>query len=614
MPERNTRASGLGSLVQRLRSRVMYRLLGWFLLVSLGPLLVTNSIGYWQSRRIIERRVEDDLRTMAGMQARVIHDRIEHDFLILEAITAGNDFLAAGAIRGAGGPAGEMGTVADRPTLERYLGEKVRELEYIESLRLVLPDGRAVAASGTGTGSDLIPMAGGRSVSWVRDPAAGDTVAPKLRLGVPVVGSGVGTVGYLAATLGTRDWFDIHQPDADGRQVTGYLLDDTGRPLLISPLPKAADWSSPLPTFPRDSGLRYRTRSGGEVLASVVPVTGYPWDYLVEAPADWALGPLLRLRELSLALLLLFVALIVITGGLVARDIVAPLRRLVAATHRVAEGDLRVRVTVEGPDELGQLARAFNDMAAGLEDTRARVRELHQREIQRASQLATVGELASGVAHEIKNPVVGIASGLDLVRRHIGPDPSLGPIMAEMARQLTRIQRTILNLLSFARPATPTLASVSGNHVVRRAVQLVQPIAAREGVTVHTELDPGEPRLMGDEDLLQQALVNLLMNAVAASDSGGRIIVATRELKGAFAISVHDSGQGIPAALREQVMKPFFTTRHTGSGLGLPITRDIVERHGGEFFLESEDGTGTTVTVRLPRRPPHATPPPGGEA
>src|SRR5207245_593858 len=108
-------------------------------------------------------------------------------------------------------------------------------------------------------------------------------------------------------------------------------------------------------------------------------------------------------------------------------------------------------------DEIGELGAAFNEMTAELEDTTARVTELHHREIERASQLATVGELASGIAHEIRNPVVGVSNGLDLVRRRVGDDPTLRPITDEMARQLARIEQAMQELLTFARPATPTL-------------------------------------------------------------------------------------------------------------------------------------------------------------
>jgi signal transduction histidine kinase len=241
-------------------------------------------------------------------------------------------------------------------------------------------------------------------------------------------------------------------------------------------------------------------------------------------------------------------------------------------------------------------------MTSALADTTARVSELHQKEIERASQLATVGELASGVAHEIKNPVVGVAHGLDMVRRHMGHDPALAPIMDEMARQLTRVQGDLQGLLTFARPATPSLAPVSAADLVERAIRLVQPAAERSGVRISVLPDPTLPPFSADEEMLHQALVNLLINAVQATPSGGQITVTARATEGWVELAIADTGRGIAASELDLVFKPFYTTRHTGTGLGLSITREIAQRHGGVVTVESGVGTGTTVTVRLPIR------------
>jgi len=213
-----------------------------------------------------------------------------------------------------------------------------------------------------------------------------------------------------------------------------------------------------------------------------------------------------------------------------------------------------------------------------------------------------VGELASGIAHEIKNPVVGVANGLDLVRRRVGEDPKLTPIMDEMARQLATIQRALGELLAFARPATPALAPVNGNSVVERAIRLVRPTAEQGGVGIDLRFDLSAGHFLADEEMLYQAFVNLLMNALEASSHGGNLRVSTRVAGDEFEVTIADTGRGIPPEHLDQVFKPFFTTRHTGTGLGLPITREIIQRHGGRVTLESRVGEGTAVTVRLPMR------------
>jgi signal transduction histidine kinase len=184
----------------------------------------------------------------------------------------------------------------------------------------------------------------------------------------------------------------------------------------------------------------------------------------------------------------------------------------------------------------------------------------------------------------------------------VGEDPKLTPIMDEMARQLATIQRALGELLAFARPATPALAPVNGNSVVERAIRLVRPTAEQVGVGIDLRFDPSAGHFLADEEMLYQAFVNLLMNALEASSHGGNLRVSTRAAGDEFEVTIADTGRGIPPEHLDQVFKPFFTTRHTGTGLGLPITREIIQRHGGRVTLESRVGEGTTVTMRLPMR------------
>jgi signal transduction histidine kinase len=433
---------------------------------------------------------------------------------------------------------------------------------------------------------------------------------PQFRLAVPVI-SGRGhdpqTVAHLGGAISLNGFRDFLQlPPSLAGNIAAYIVDEQGRPLFLSHLDPtvnyAARLATPLLAQPNGSFAHYVRRDGVAVFGTISAIPGYPWRYIAEVPTSEAFGELRRLAGLSLILESIFVLLLGLAAWLVAREIVVPLRQLVGATHRLAHGETGVRVPVNQADEVGELGRAFNDMSAALADATVRMKELHRLEIERASQLATVGELAAGVAHEIKNPVVGVAGGLDLVRRRVGHDATLTAIIDEMERQLVRIQQALHDLLTFARPPAPTLAPVSANGVVERAVRLVQSAAERAGVTLEANLDSRAPRFTADEDMIHQALVNVLMNAVQATSSGGRVTVTTRAIidDDALEIDITDTGRGMSVEEQEQVFRPFFTTRHTGTGLGLPITREIVQRHGGSVRLESAPGVGTTITLRLP--------------
>ena len=596
-----------GSVPRRkvVRGRLNVRLLAWFLLFSLVPLVLTNAVGYQRSEAIIERLVENYLTAISQVQSQHVRDRIDHNRSLLEAITAGNDFLAAGATRADGRDAGQMGMVATRVAIEEYLRRKFDELAVFQALSLTTVGGHVVATAGrpeyltTAVAGDRPPPF---SSDILKRP---EGARPIFRLSVPVRHDGQQPNAYLTGTVsmpGSQDFLQI--PPHLAGHVESFIVDEGGWPLFVShphgSVDYAASLMSPLIGMPSGSRARYRDVQGTEVIGTITDIQGYPWRFIAQVPAAEALGPLRELRNLSLGMEIVFVGLLIATAWIVARDIVAPLSRLVDATRRVGKGDLGVRVVVRQPDELGELERAFNEMASALADTTARVKELHQREIERASQLATVGELASGVAHEIKNPVVGVSHGLDLVRRRIGDDPVLLPIMDEMGRQLQRIQQTLQELLAFARPATPMLAPVSVNHVVERALRLVAPVAQQARVELNVSGDPSPQRLLADEDMLYQALVNVLMNAIEATTAGGAVTVLTRHADTEVFIEVLDTGKGIPAEDLERVFKPFFTTRHTGTGLGLPISREIIQRHSGHLTLESREGEGTTVTIRLP--------------
>ena len=139
---------------------------------------------------------------------------------------------------------------------------------------------------------------------------------------------------------------------------------------------------------------------------------------------------------------------------------------------------------------------------------------------------------------------------------------------------------------------------------MERAIRLVRPSAESAGVHIEHSADTALPPLLVDEDLLHQALVNLLMNAIEATPPGGRVLVSTHNEGDECRLIISDTGRGIPEKDLDHIFKPFFTTRHTGTGLGLSITRDIVERHGGHLTLDSEVGVGTTATIHLPLNSP----------
>ncbi len=606
MPVQDWLPANVQELARKHGGRLRRRLLVWFLLFSLVPLLATNAVGYQRTKNILGQIVDRYLSAVAEVQVDHLHDRIDNHLLLLQAIVTGNQFLAAGALRFQGRPAGAMGAVADSTALQDFLLRKHQDLPIFDALDLFTPDGTIITAVGNPANVVRTPPADASHGSlWARLRDGQHGPEPTFQMAVPVATQRGEIVAYLGATVAQSEAHAFFQvPEHVAGRVESFIVDSAGRPLFVSHPHERIDYAAPMATpllhLPLASIAEYPDRLGVDVIGTARAIPGYSWRYIAEVPSAEAFGELRDLGVLSVILESLFVAVLVGVAGYVAWDLVAPLGKLVNATRRVAQGDLNVRVSMPQRNELGELGRSFNEMTSALAHTTAHVEELHRREIERASQLATVGELASGVVHEIRNPVVGVSNGLDLVRRRVGEDPVLEPIIEEMDHQLTRIQHTLQELLAFARPTTPTLSPLDANSLVERATRLAQPAAARAGVHLDVGLDPLLPRVMADEDMLHQALVNVLMNAIQATPSGGSVRVTTRWAGDTVEIAIADTGFGIAPDQIEHVFRPFYTTRHTGTGLGLPITRQIIQRHGGSVTLTSRMNIGTTITLRLP--------------
>ena len=579
------------------------RLLLAFLALSLVPLFGSNALGFLRTRAILEDHATRNLEAMAELQASHVQERLDQRLLYLEAIASGNRFLQAAAERGGPGGGSLMSEAAGPEELVAYLGRKLAESGRFDAMALFRHGGALLASTDPAHAVGTWPPQPGVGVEVHRtnDPEE----APTLRFSVPVSrGDGV-VVAHLTGTVPLvrgGDFLDV--PEHIAGSIESFITDEQGRPLFVSHPHGHTEYDEPLATpvirLPPGAGVRYLDREGVEVIGSAAALPRYGWIFVTEVPVADVLGDLRSLRSLSFALAGIFAMLVLLAAWIMAGGIAAPIRRLVGATRELGAGDLNVRVPVYGGGEVAELGSAFNDMAEELASSQRRIERLHRQEIERAEQLATVGELASGVAHEIKNPVVGISNGLDLILRRVQGDTALQPIAAEMVRQLKRIETAVRDLLSYARPPELRISATSPNEVVERALTLVEPGAGSRGVQIERAFQTDLPALAADAEMLGQAVVNLLLNAVEFSPSGESVRVVTEGDAREVRISVSDRGPGIAQEVLSQLFKPFFTTRHTGTGLGLPITRGIVERHGGRITVESQPGRGTEFTLHLP--------------
>ncbi len=231
-----------------------------------------------------------------------------------------------------------------------------------------------------------------------------------------------------------------------------------------------------------------------------------------------------------------------------------------------------------------------------------------QREVERSRRLASVGSLAAGVAHEIRNPLSSIKGFATYFKERYGENAQDRETANVMIEEVERLDRVIRELLEFARPTALNLRVGSLDELIRRSLRLVEGDAKKKRVEICTEIQPDLPPMSMDWDRLSQVFLNLYLNSLQAMPEGGVLTVRvnSRPSQSSIFVDVSDTGQGIAQGEREQIFDPYFTTKSDGTGLGLAIVHRIVDAHGGSIRVESAPGTGTTITIVLPmshRRP-----------
>ncbi len=292
-------------------------------------------------------------------------------------------------------------------------------------------------------------------------------------------------------------------------------------------------------------------------------------------------------------------------GLFLTRFVTDPIQDLIATMER-AERGLEARVQVKSADDIGRLGEAFNSLLSKLERARRRVERYHYEQMKRADRLASIGEMAAGIAHEIKNPLAGIAGVIQVLKKDLPVGDPKRAVLDEVLSQVERMDKAVRNLLSFARPREPKMTLVDVNELIAKLLDFLSPQFAKHGIIAERKLTAGLPWLVLDPDLLQQALLNLALNAIKAMPEGGTVTVETRtespagEFPGAIKVVFTDSGEGITPENLSRIFSPFFTTRQQGTGLGLSITQRIVEQHNGEISVTSTPGRGAAFTIALP--------------
>ena len=336
--------------------------------------------------------------------------------------------------------------------------------------------------------------------------------------------------------------------------------------------------------------------------------------------------------KIDMAVLLSFVLLLsgligVSMAGFLGRKLAHPIRELDTLARRVAAGERNVQSKIDSRDEIGDLAERFNDMSRSLAERENSIIELNRsleqkvqlrtaeleeknrllvqtrEELLRVEKLAAIGELAAGVAHEINNPMAIIRGNTELLQLTVPEEAPNREEVETIFHNVKRVERIVSNLLKFARREQRELGPVRLNELLHEIVGQIRHQVPLEGIKVVESYSEELDVVDGDGDQLRQVFTNLVLNGVQAMPEGGVLTLKSAPVPDAdlYEVRVSDTGVGIALEDQRQVFNPFFTTKASGTGLGLSVSYGIVREHGGCIDIESVPGAGSTFRVVLPR-------------
>jgi signal transduction histidine kinase len=452
-----------------------------------------------------------------------------------------------------------------------------------------------------------------KSESITISDIVGDSAASSylIHYAIPVMAFGPEAPGGVIIDLDYNKVIALVRSIEFGSEGYAFMVDGGGR-IIAHPLYRPYDYD--LTRFD-DSRLRefvVKMISGdtgwqtfhqeGERAAAYAPVPAAGWSIAVSVPISEFSREAQDIRTYVIQIVIATLVLSGLAVSFLSYKILKPVRRLVVATQRVAGGDLSEAIPVHSADEFGLLTRSFNHMVQSLHEI--------QTELLASERLISMGKLSAGVAHEIRNPLNAMKGAIVFLQRRRQDDPLSMEYTGIILEEIDRLNRFVTEFLSFSGQSVPKRVAASLNGLIKNILNLFEEEFRMRGIRIETRLDREMPDFRVDPQQLEQVFINLLVNGMDAMPGGGRLKVASAfQYDGQSAdgeskalVWIEDCGMGIAKDLLDTIFEPFYSTKESGTGLGLPISKGIVEAHGGHLHLTSEPGLGTTVHIVLPVR------------
>jgi two-component system NtrC family sensor kinase len=478
-------------------------------------------------------------------------------------------------------------------------------------------------------GADLAEQA---CIEFIPTPKAKPTLEIRqtsgmmMKAGAPILGYDGSLLGVLyAGKLINRNYKIVDKVKDTVYRAVKYKGKDIGTATIFQ-----GDLRISTNVMRKDGTRAIGTRVSEEVYEQVL-VKGLPWIDRAFVVNNWYISAYEPIRDLKDEIVgILYVGILeekftdmrnettaiflgiafsgmifaLIVSSFLEKGILQPISQLIFASHQWASGNLDYRVDATQKDEIAELTETFNLMASSLKERDERLKECTQQQIMKSERLATLGQLAAGVAHEINNPLGAILMYSHLSLEEIETDDPRRKNLEKVATEATRCKNIVRGLLDFARQSEPHVEEADANEIVRRTLSVLQNQAQFQNITIATELSASLPKAMMDCGQIQQVFTNIILNAAEAIDGQGEVIISTRVAESGQSIEIEftDTGHGISQENIEKIFDPFFTTKEVGrgTGLGLAVSYGIVARHKGNIQVNSSPDKGTTFIVRLP--------------
>jgi len=490
----------------------------------------------------------------------------------------------------------------------RILRNHVLEFPEFREISVFDGAGRARATSKIGATGLTIPESTGTrgQAFYVEAPHIDTDALPTTTIAVPLQGAG-DDPGWIVAEISLEELWRAVDSIKVGTQGYALLMDEQAKLLAHGNPNDKGLIASGDPAAPEEQKLADALRatppvtesktfwnSRGEKLIGVSAAVRNPqWTVVVEQPTTDAFAVATSLERQLIATIALALLGTVVLGWLWGRSFIQRIFALTKVTRALAEGRMDERVALSGQDEIRQLGDAFNSMADRLVELQENVRKQERQ--------AMFGRIAAGLVHDLSHPIQNIGNSCKLIQKMFEDLEYRETFKKTVERELVIIKRVLDDLRNIARPIPLERFPVDLNRAVADAAEMMEQHAETAGLTLRTELTPETVFIEGDVFALGRVYRNLILNAIQATAPGGLIVVASEARADSVQVRIYDTGCGIPPERLAQIFEDFVTTKRRGLGLGLAISKKIVEQLGGQISVASEVGKGTTFVLDFPR-------------